>query len=134
SESDGRLWYFQIYGQENCGKGNHYQVFYGSTATVFCSCYNVAASMNDNFHSFVWTKNKPWNGDIAVNMYEHADCKGDVLGAFRDNIIRKTVSQRGSKMSSFSICKYLFDAGAVPNLVDSNFVRKLGVPMEPSNA
>lgn len=72
----GHGWDMYIYGQTNCGTGNHKEEFFGRGLNPFCDCYNIAPALNDKVKSFAFTASK----HHSMNIYKDANCKGTVLG------------------------------------------------------
>ena len=73
-----------IYGQTNCGTGNHWEEFFGSGDNPACSCYNIASSLNDKVKSFVFTASTRH----SINIYKDGGCKGELLGMLTTCAIR----------------------------------------------
>ena len=116
--NEGHGFEMYIYGQTNCGTGNHWEEFFGSGLNPFCDCYNVAAALNDRVKSFVFTASTRH----SMNIFKDANCKGDVLGSVSPpdptallkkmlgstvgNWLHSSVSTNGQQMSSFNVCLY----------------------------
>ncbi|PPQ73653.1 hypothetical protein CVT26_010611 [Gymnopilus dilepis] len=100
--TEGHGFEMYIYGETNCGTGNHWEEFYGAGDSLACDCFNVASALNDKVKSFVFTASTRH----SVNIYEDANCKGAVLGSSVGNWIDSSVSTNGQKMSSFNVCLY----------------------------
>lgn len=82
----GHWWDLQIFSENNCGTGGHHEEFYGHIATG--ACYNVASVLNDNVHSFVWTRSS--SSTAGVQFYKDANCVNPIgkLNGFNRQQIR----------------------------------------------
>lgn len=77
---EGHGWELYVYGQTNCGKGNHWEEFWGAPSV--CQCYEIAPVLNNKVKSFVFTSKSN-----TVTFFDGAFCGGDVLGEFSDEFL-----------------------------------------------
>lgn len=74
--TEGHGFEMYVYGETNCGTGNHWEEFYGSGDSLSCDCYNIASTLNDKVKSFVFTASTRH----SINIFKDADCNGALLG------------------------------------------------------
>ncbi|KAF8884492.1 hypothetical protein BD779DRAFT_1674104 [Infundibulicybe gibba] len=100
--TEGHGFEMYIYGQTNCGTGNHWEEFYGAGDSISCQCFEIASTLSNKVKSFMFTASTRH----AINIFQEAGCPSDgtVLGTSVGNWIDTAVSPAGQQMSSFEVC------------------------------